>query len=305
METWKIRHELASITIGSCLVNTAICFTTPGGFAKLKLPGPYQGKLLWGGISVASLSMLFMGYVNPELMMRSRNRNAMYVSTCTASKLMKPGEQCIVTKYGKDESGDDVYYAFPYGQIARPHIAGMDRDERGVPAAVFFCALTGTGIVYETPDLPNGTPREFFPLTQLENNLVVMEKNTAHIGHQINGIDETLLLQKIDSDSYDDVGRRPSPDELSQFDIKPATEVASWSMPLQYFSQAYPFGKVFINDYKEFPDLKRPVLTIYDRIMDGVFYVAINLFHNQYWEGQFFPTIEHVDDRLSLGVQYW
>ena len=46
----------------------------------------------------------------------------------------------------------------------------------------------GTGIVYETPDLPSGSPREFFPLTQLENNLLVMEKSTAHIGHQINGI---------------------------------------------------------------------------------------------------------------------
>lgn len=109
----------------------------------MKLPGPYHGKLLWGGINVASLGMLFLGFGNPELMMRSRNRNAMYVSTCTASKLMKPDEQCIVTKYGKDQSGDDLYYAFPYGQIARPHIAGMDRDERGVPAAVFFCALTG------------------------------------------------------------------------------------------------------------------------------------------------------------------
>lgn len=163
----------------------------------------------------------------------------------------------------------------------------------------------GTGIVYETPDLPNGTPREFFPLTQLENNLVVMEKNTAHIGHQINGIDETLLLQKIDSNSYDDVGRRPSSDDLSELDIKPATEVASWSMPLQYFNRAYPFGKVFINDYKEFPDLKRPVLTIYDHIMDGVFYVAINLFHNQYWQGQFFPTIDHVDDRLPTKTRVW
>ena len=69
--------------------------------------------------------MLFMGCGNPELMMRSRNRNAMYVSTCAASKLMKPDEQCIVTKHGKDEAGDDMYYAFPYGQIMRPHIAGM------------------------------------------------------------------------------------------------------------------------------------------------------------------------------------
>lgn len=80
--------------------------------------------------------------------------------------------------------------------------------------------------MYETPDLPCGTPREFFPLTQLENNLVVMEKTTAHIGHQINGIDETLLLKRINSDSYDDAGRRPSSTELSELSMKAATEVA-------------------------------------------------------------------------------
>ena len=53
-----------------------------------------------------------------------------------------------------------------------------------------------------------------------------MEKTTAHIGHQINGIDETLLLKKIDSDSYDDAGRRPSSTELSELSMKAATEVA-------------------------------------------------------------------------------
>ena len=64
---------------------------------------------------------------------------------------------------------------------------------------MYICiTCIGTGIVYETPDLPCGTPREFFPLAQLENNLVVMETTTAHIGHQISGIDETLLLKKID-----------------------------------------------------------------------------------------------------------
>ena len=80
---------------------------------------------------------------------------------------------------------------------------------------------------------------------------------------------------------------------------------SSWSMPLQYYARTFPLGKVFINDYKEFPNLKRPVLTIYDRIMDCVFYVAINLFQNQWWGGQFFPTIYTVDDRLPTKTRVW
>lgn len=208
-----------------------------------------------------------------------------------------------MTKYGKDEVGDDAFYAFPEQQISRPHIGGMPRDDRNIPAAIMYCALTGTGIVYETPDLPCGQETFFFPLTQLENNLVVMERTTAHIGHQINGIDETKLLKLIGSDDYDDVGRRPSESELEELHMEPAKEVASWKMPFQYVASTYPHAKVFINDYKEYPNvrfvsyvcyvhmicshiryctcsilihflqLKRPVLTIYDKIMDMVFYV--------------------------------
>ena len=305
MKTYRIRHELATATVAGVAGNTlSYWYGGMAGAMRMGLPGPKGGIALWAGINVASLGMLFLGYGNPELMMRSRNRNALYLTTCASQDLIKPNETVIVTKYGKDQFGDDAYFAFPEQQISRPHIGGIPRDERNVPAAIMYCALTGTGIVYETPDLPCGQEKFFFPLTQLENNLVVMERTTGHIGHQINGINETKLLERIGSDDYDDVGRRPSEAELEELQMEPAKEVASWKMPFQYYATTYPHGKVFINDYKEYPDLKRPVLTMYDKIMDAVFYVYIQVFHNNS-EVQAFPTVDKVDDRLPTKTRVW
>lgn len=290
-----MRKELAATAILSSAANTAIYVSSPGGIPKVA----------WASLNVASMAMLFAGYGNPELMMRDRSRNALYVSTCQASKVLKPAEMAIVTKYGIDNDSNVIVTAFPESQIMRPHVAGLPKDLRGIPAAIAYCALTGTGIVYETPPHSDGTEREYFPLTQLENNLVLMEKHTGHIGHQINGLDETMLLEKMGSDDYDDVGRRPTVAELEKLGAEPAMEVPSWRMSLSSFYRAYPHGRIFINDYKEYPDLKRPVLTLYDRVIDAVFYVAINLFHRNPRMPPLFPTIEDVDDRLPIKERVW
>lgn len=92
----------------------------------------------------------------------------------------------------------------------RPHIASVGTTKSGIACQIAYCGLTGTGIVYETPDHPDGTPREFLVLTQSENNLVVLETTTGHIGHQINGFDGTQLLAAMGGEQdYDKVGRRP------------------------------------------------------------------------------------------------
>lgn len=166
-----------------------------------------------------------------------------------------------------------------------------------------FCALTGTGIVYETPDLPDGTPREFVPLSQLENNLILLDKATGHIGHQINGLDETKLLEAMEEDSYDKVGRRLKEDELKKLGVEPAVEVASWRMSVGNFIRTYPHGLVFINDYKEFPELAKPVMTIYDKVMDLIFSVAIG-YHNVS-PLPVFPTVKDIDARLEPKTRVW
>lgn len=224
----------------------------------------------------------------------------MYVSTCQATKILKPTDTCIVTQLEDEEPR-----AFPDDQITRPHVARVGQKKDGTPVAIAYCGLTGTGVVYETPDLPDGTPRNFIVLTQLENNLVLLDTATGHIGHQINGIDETKLLQAMGEEDYDKVGRRPATDELSRLHVQPAKEVPSWRMTVGAFTQSFPHGQVFINDYKEFPELTKPVKTIYDKLVDIVFYLFVNKFHNRPDTPPLFPTVDHIDNRLPTKRRVW
>jgi hypothetical protein len=149
--------------------------------------------------------MFFAGYTNPELMMRAHNRNAVFVTTCEASNILKPNNWAVVTRIGDQEPR-----CFPDAQIMRPHVvrvgerSGKDGGSP-IPVGIAYCALTGTGIVYETPNLPDGTERESVPFTQLENNLILRDRATGHMGHQINGIYETELLRRMGGDSYQQV----------------------------------------------------------------------------------------------------
>ena len=116
-------------------------------------------------------------------MLRPRNHNAVFVTTCQAAKLLKDDETCVVTQLDPFQEPA----AFPDKQILRPHMVAVGENKDGVPATICYCGLTGTGVVYETPPLPDGTPREFIPITQMKNNLIILDKATGHFGHQING----------------------------------------------------------------------------------------------------------------------
>lgn len=292
-KTYRNRHELMKATVAGIGVNTLSYW--------LRKPRPVPSPFIWVGVNTISLGLLFMGYINNELMFRTRNKDAMFVTTCQAAKILKPTDTCIVTQL--DSQDDPVCFAD--SQIMRPHIARVGEKKDGTPAAIAYCGLTGTGIVYETPDLPDGTPRDFMVLTQLENNLVVLDRATGHIGHQINGFDETKLLEAMGEEDYDKVGRRPATDELIRLGVGPAKEVSTWRMTVGNFTSSFPHGKVFINDYKEFPQLTRPVKTIYDKIVDLVFYITVNKYHFRSDTPPVFPTVEHIDDRLATKTRVW
>ena len=97
-----------------------------------------------------------------------------------------------------------------------------------------------------------------------------MDKSTGHIGQQINGIDETVLLKKIGGESYHDTSRRPGEAVLKEAKLHESDvgqEVPTWRMTLGDFVRTYPEGQVFINDYKVFPNLKQPIKTICESIL--------------------------------------
>ena len=110
-------------------------------------------------------------------------------------------------------------------------------------------------------------------------------------------MDETRLLEALGEDNYDKVGTRLPMAKLEELGVLPAAEVPSWRMTLGNFRKAYPHGKVFINDYREFPELKRPIRSLYDKIIDTTFDRAI--FKHNTSNFMLFPTIQNVDPRLD------
>lgn len=242
-ETFANRHKLAALSVGSMMGNT---------FVKFKLPPTTSVSVpIWAAVNGASLAMLYSGYINPELMMRPRNRNAMFVKAQDVGKLFwrceswtsgykkdggflqfsfffiqhpslslssdlslphpKPSftTSTITTttssslgKYLQEDepvivthAHDGQPRAFPDTQVLRPHVVRIGYTATGNQVTMTYCGLTNLGVVYEIPKNPKtGQDVELIPMTQLENNLILLDKKTGHVGQQINGIDETELM---------------------------------------------------------------------------------------------------------------
>lgn len=289
-ETFRLRHRIAVGSAAAAVANSAIYFKTRC------IPFP-----TYAAVNGTYLFLLYSGYVNPELMMRPRNRNALYIPAANALNLLKREETVIVTRL---EDGEPK--AFPDSQVLRPHVARIGTTKDGTQVSMTYCGLTNLGMAYELPKRPDGKEVELVPLTQLENNLVLMDKTTGHIGQQINGVDESSLLKKIGGDSYHKTSRRPSEKLLREAKLHESDvgrEVPTWRMTLGNFVRTYPNGEVFINDYKMFKDLKAPVKTIYDTLMDYIFETSV------YFQATnpkpVFPTLGKIDPRLPPKEQVW
>ena len=159
--------------------------------------------------------------------------------------------------------------------MLRPYVARIGKTADGRQATMTYCGLTNLGMAFELDNRPDGKEVELVPLTQLENNLILMDKSTGHVGQQINGIDETALLKKIGGQSYHETNRRP-PEEVVKgaklHGSKVGKEIPTWRMKLGDFVQTFPDGEVFINDYRMYPDIKKPIKTICKYLV-GTFHV--------------------------------
>ena len=119
------------------------------------------------------------------------------VPSSDALNLLKREETVIVTKM---DNGN--YKAFPDSQVLRPHVARVGKTDDNKQVVMTYCGLTNLGIAFEIDARPDGKDVELVPLTQLENNLVLMDKSSGHIGQQINGIDETAMLEMMGGKTY-------------------------------------------------------------------------------------------------------
>eukprot|EP01083_Nonionella_stella_P036076 98451_1 len=114
-ETFRNRHKIAVGSTAAAVVNSAIFFKT----RCVPMPA-------YAAINGTYLFMLFSGYINPEIMMRPRNHNALYMSTEEAKKLLKPSDTAVITQIGTQSPR-----AYPDAQIMRPHIVRVGEKSDG------------------------------------------------------------------------------------------------------------------------------------------------------------------------------
>jgi len=132
-----------------------------------------------------------------------------------------------------------------------------------------YCGLSNAAIAYSAE--LDGRPLDLGVMTQLENNLVMWDRNTGEPIQQLRGCME---------------GRQGG---------APLKEWPSVRMPLASFEALYPHGRVYVN---EIPALAHhPLRSLWDRLIrHGVMYNGISM----QWRNSApaFPTIRHFDDRL-------
>ncbi|WP_070965080.1 DUF3179 domain-containing (seleno)protein [Vibrio sonorensis] len=267
MWVWYNRWPLTLVSllcIGLCL------------FLKIK------DKHLVGNGAFYSLLLLFSftffsGMINPHLMMRDRMDNGLFVSIEEGKKYLKPYESVIVLEInGKARAHSDK-------QLLRPHVAGNGKFA-GEDVVMTYCGLTNLGMAF-TPEI-DGKKLDLAPMTQLENNLVMWDKNSDEPIQQIWGQKEKDVIKN------------------SGHSMK---EWPTFRMPFEQFANAYPEGEVYINDYLV-KDMRptfweNPFFAIYDPIMEVIFKLAVA--HQETNDEPTFPTIEYSDTRLPSKEKVW
>ncbi|CAE7302317.1 unnamed protein product, partial [Symbiodinium necroappetens] len=120
-------------------------------------------------------------------------------------------------------------------------------------------------------------------MTQLENNLVMYDKNSMEPVQQLWGTTENRMECQCGLEKVERMKEWPT-----------------YRLTLKDFCKAWPGAKVFVNDYST-KGLKptfseNPVVYLYDLMMDTIF--AQSIIYQKTNEKPVFPTLKHVDSRL-------
>ena len=204
-----------------------------------------------------------VGYVNPRFMMRSQHRNPRYYSIEEAKQVLNKNTSLIVVETKAGARGH------PDRHVLRPHVVGMTEEAEDEDMVLTYCGLSNLGMAY-VPEI-DGKKLDLKVMTQLENNLVMWDKNTGEPIQQLWG-----TLEK------DGPGGPAMP------------ERPSYRMPLWAFEKTFPDGKIFLNPIVSV--VKNPILAIYDRIIHMAFVGGIT--DQAKKDHPTFPTIKRFDKRL-------
>ncbi|EEZ00942.1 hypothetical protein VOA_003392 [Vibrio sp. RC586] len=268
MRVWYHRHRYSTVTLLALFSSWAVYASAPN-------IAPLWTVLLSSG---AVLFFYYSGYINPHIMMRARMKDGMFVSVAQAKRYYADDESVIVLEVnGEARAHSDK-------DLLRPHVAGSGLIG-GENVVMTYCGLSNLGVAY-TPEI-NGVALELAPMNQLENNLVMWDKNSGEPIQQLWGRKEC----EVGSTSVESKMR----------------EWPTFRMPFKKFALAYPEGEVFINDYlakdTRVAFWKNPLLAVYDFIMDFIFTTAIK--HQSSKDSPTFPTIKNKDNRLANKTHVW
>ncbi|MGR5177106.1 DUF3179 domain-containing (seleno)protein [Vibrio parahaemolyticus] len=267
LTSWYQRKKLIAFGSGALLVSWLVWGLTDNllSFTMISI------------ISIINAAMLFSGAINPELMMRGRQGNGLFVDVQEGKKYVDSNESVIVTVVNGDAR------AHSDKQMLRPHVAsnGLQGGENVV---MTYCGLTNLGVAFN-PEI-DGVPVKLRPMTQLKNNLVLADEVSGEPIQQLWGQKEVDVLQN---------------------NASKMSEVPTFRMPYHRFVEVFPEGSVYVNDYLA-EDLRtsfwmNPFKFCYDRCIELIFRASVRYQHTS--PKPVFPTIKNIDGRLPSKDLVW
>ena len=259
LASWYQRHRLTKLAIAGLLVAIASHLLLHAG----------HGPSLWFLGGVATL-LWFCGYIHPHIMMRPQQEKARFVPLAEARKRLR-AETCMVVI---EHNG--VARAHAESEIFRPHVVGTPEGLGGENVVMTYCAMSNLGMAVK-PEV-DGKPLDLAPAIQLENNLIMWDRNTGEPVQQIHHCRE---------------GDRNSGKFMEEW--------PSFRMPLWAFEKAYPHGEVFLNIRPRW--YQNPFASAYDLLIEMLFTTGISYQHR--FEKPICDTMKHYDDRLPHKEYVW
>jgi len=257
--SWYKRHSLAALSAAG-LAAALLCHMAYGAGGA---------TVLWliGGVSAL---LWFSGYIHPHIMMRPQQNKATFVSVSAARKRLRSDTSMVVIE------NNGVARAHAECEIFRPHVVGTPEGLGGENVVMTYCAMSNLGMALK-PEV-NGQALDLAPAIQLENNLIMWDRNTGEPVQQIHGCREKdrntgLIMQ----------------------------EWPSWRMPLWAFEMAYPDGEVFVNVRPRW--YQNPFASAYDLMIEMLFTTGIAYQHR--FEKPICNTMSHYDERLPHKDYVW
>ncbi|MEE8338611.1 MAG: DUF3179 domain-containing (seleno)protein [Xanthomonadales bacterium] len=223
----------------------------------------------------------YSGMINTRLMFRSQQHVANFVPVAEAPQYLQMSLEKAHFGPKSWATVDDIEvlvletdqgaYAYSDYYLLQPHVV-KGGTIQGEEVIMTYCGLTNLGIAY-SPFIGD-QELDLTVMTQLKNNLVLVDKNSGHPIQQLLGSRE----------------RDPEQRKMKEW--------PTVRMPFRAFRHLYPDGMVFINEIPGFTE--NPVLALWDRLVRHgmmLWGVGLNWIDN---DKPAFPTIDFKDTRLPM-----